>query len=492
MSSLTTSTLPELRLTLAPTAPLEAAGAAARACAVSNGINGEQATRMQILVEELIREARLREVVNGQHDVTVDIDFAGDRFRVSVSDQRLPLRSTDARHLRSRRLVALGFVDRLHVGFAGTSGNLATAELVVPHPHGQPAIATEATTQIQIATAPEADEPSIRLMTADDAIELVRCVYRCYGYSYPNPALYQAKAIRRLLESGTMVSVVAVSGNGEIVGHVAYTFDRIGDRVPEAGKMIVDPRYRGHHLAERLASLRLSEAQQRGIVGLWAECVTNHSASQRVAIDHGGLEVGLQIGAIPAFTQMVGLPAHADERQSFMTMFMKTRTIGTRTLSIPSHLIDHVTELAQRAEIPRSFEPAVNVPDLEHSRVITSAMPSYGIVTIRLEHLGRDLCEHIAETLESFQHELLGTVYVELPASHPASAWAITQLENIGFAWSGWIPEFLPGDDVLRLQRVTHLTVHDASIHCARAEGEAVRAFVLEQWHRIRKRSHVL
>ena len=113
---------PELRLVLTDEAPLESAGAAVRACAQGNGFEAERATRLQVMVEELLRESRLREESTGSGDLEVSVDFDGANLQVTVTDHRLPLSPAQSRHLPSRRLLALGFVDRLHIGFEGSIG----------------------------------------------------------------------------------------------------------------------------------------------------------------------------------------------------------------------------------------------------------------------------------------------------------------------------------------------------------------------------------
>lgn len=74
--------------------------------------------------------------------------------------------------------------------------------------------------------------------------------------------------LARAWRSGQIHSVVAVAPDGEVTGHIALTFDRTDDLVPEGGKLVVDPRYRGHHLAERLAAVRLDLARELGLSGI--------------------------------------------------------------------------------------------------------------------------------------------------------------------------------------------------------------------------------
>jgi len=478
---------PELRMTLSDNAPLEAAGAAVRACAQGNGFEAERATRLQVVIEELLREARRREESGVSGDIEMEITFDGNNLQVTITDHRLPLTPAQSRHLPSRRLLALGFVDRLHVGFAGLLGNIATCQLKLPS-GGPDDHLHEAMLEPDAPDAldAEAEQIDVRLMHPDDAIGLVQCVFRCYGYSYPNPSMYQAKAIRKQLESGAMLSVVAVTPSGDIVGHVACTFEFAGDPVPEGGKMIVDPRFRGHHLAERLSLARAAMAADHGIPGVWAEAVTNHPASQRLAIQRGAAEVGLLIGVGPQGMRMNGLPNHEATRPSFIAVFTPIGDLGSPRLSIPDHIADHVQSLVKRLGVTRTFDHAVVPPTRARSQFRTTASALAGGIEIRVHELGLDIAERMAETLDEYLAMAPSYVHLHLPAIDPSAAWAVIELEHIGFAWCAWIPAYLTSGDSLRLQRVTDNPVVVDQIVCAREEGKSVRDFVISEWTRIR------
>lgn len=477
----------ELHMVLSDTSPLGAAGAAVHACALGNGFDPERATRLQVVVEELIREARTREAAPTlPGEVGVDVGFDGTSLEVTVVDHRLPLRVEQARHLPSRRLLALGFVDHLRIGFQGPTGNVATCRLTMAPAHPDDLIHGE------VNAAPDAPgvEPAaidVRLMGPADTDGLVQCVFRCYGYTYPNPSMYQARAIRRQLESGAMISAVAITHSGEVVGHVACTFDRPGDVIPEAGKMIVDPRYRGHHLAERLSLTRMQIAGERAIPGMWSETVTNHPASQRLAIERGAAEVGLLIGYGPRSITMVGLPSGEPLRHSFLAVFTPTGSLPAATLTIPRYAADHVAALAGRLGIDRVICTTAVPPDRARSRIHSAASALAGTAEIRVEEIGRDIVAQVADVLEEHAALAPSAVHLHLPATDPSAAWAAAELERIGFAWCAWMPAFLPTGDAIRLQRVSDHPVGLETIVCARAEGEAVRDFVIDQWTRVHR-----
>ena len=478
---------PELRILLTDTAPLGSAGAAVRACALSNGFEPERATRLQVVVEELIRESRTREATTTTPgEVSVDVTFDGSVLEVAVVDHRLPLRAEQTRHLPSRRLLALGFADHLHIGFEGTTGNVATCRLTMASSKPDDLIhAAMLEPDAPDAPAVEQGEIDVRLMSPGDAGGLVQCVFRCYGYTYPNPSMYQARAIRRQLESGSMISVVAIAPSGEVVGHVACTFARPADVIPEAGKMIVDPRYRGHHLAERLSLKRNEIAAERAIPGTWSETVTNHPASQRVAIERGAAEVGLLIGYSPPSMAMVGLPNQESLRHSLLAVFTPTGPLPAATLTVPGHVADHLSTLADRLGIPRQIRTESVQPTRTRSRIHSAASALAGAMEIRVQEIGRDIAAQVADVLEEYVALAPAVVHLHLPATDPSAAWAAAELERVGFAWCAWMPAFLPTGDSIRLQRVNDHPVGLETIVCARAEGEEVRDFVVGEWTRV-------
>src|SRR5205823_8722974 len=73
-----------------------------------------------------------------------------------------------------------------------------------------------------------AQEYVIRRLEPGDAIQVARCVYRAYGYSYLNEDLYYPERIARLNADGELISAVSVDESGEIVGHYALEREGLG------------------------------------------------------------------------------------------------------------------------------------------------------------------------------------------------------------------------------------------------------------------------
>ena len=480
---------PELRVTLAESEPLESASAAVRACAVGNGLLAERATRLQVVVEELLREAREREKVGDDGAISVAVVIDERSLRVAISDTRLPVTASEARHLPSRRLLSLGFVDGLHVGYLGARGNRATCEMRIGR--GLERTVGDELLDDDGLVVPEGleDDIVIRQMEGADVVGLIRCIYRCYGYTYPDPAFYEERHVRRMLRSGLLRSIVAQTAHGEIVGHCALVLDGPEDRVPEAGKMIVDPRFRGHHLAERMARLRNEVAIEMGLAGVYCDCVTNHVGSQRAALQRGSVEIGLMIGAVSATTTMAGLPNPDGGRRSLLAMYNTCGPLLGPNISVPAHLSDLVAPIAAELGLERESSTDVITPDegsLAH-RVALQAW-SDGTALLTVDRIGADLRDRLADDLEGFHGLNLASVLLDLPAHDPSAAWAAIEAEHLGFVFCSWLPEGMGASDTLRLQLVTDRTIDFASILCARPAGEAIRDFTISEWERVRHR----
>ncbi len=461
----------------------DSAGALARSMASKAGVDPARLTRLRAVVEELVREARARQVATANDEILVKVVAEAGQVEIEVVDQALPISAKESRHAASRRLAALGFVDELHIRTQGRRGNVARCTLrIAPTESGHLAGETLADDAERISDE-EAAKVEIRKMEPADAAALVRCVYRCYGYSYKAAVMYEPSEIRRALRNGTMTSVVAVAGDGSVVGHAAVFIERAGDAVPESGRMIVDPRYRGRGLAGRMAGLRRELVEKASLPGFWAEAVTNHPASQREFIDNGGREVGLLIGASPP-SEMLGF-AGAAGRRTLLAMYTPLHR-RAQTVYLPERHAEFVLALAERVGAEREVATDMTEPAGE-TRLWTSVESDAGLARIRVEAAGADLPSNVADAVDGLDAFNLDVIHLDLPLSDSASAAAVEELEPLGFSLAAWVPRFVDGSDMVRLQRTGGIQVDPEEIICARPEGEHVRDYVLAEWRRVRR-----
>lgn len=471
--------------------PNTAASAGILVALTALGLRIERANRVRTVVEELVVESRAREPFPDADSaaslIRIRMDILGHNIRVMVTDFRMPVQGAMTHRLPSRRLASLGFVDSVHIANRGRDGNVSVCSISMDDDHGSLLDGVEVLpNDVPSATHEAASSVTIRVMTSGDVPGLIRCIYRCYGYSYPDDLVYKPVVLRRLLRTGLMHSVVALDVSGEVVGHCSLSFAHPSDRVPEAGRLVVDPRYRGHQLAQRLGAARNDVARSLGLPGLWSECVTNHVASQRNLLTFGGIETGLLIGAGPSDVVMSGLSNTNDGRRTLLPFFVPL-DVGQSTVNyVARRHVDTFEMLARRIGIDRQLIAEIEVPD-GTTRLTADVNLVAGVAYLRIETIGGDLVSAVAEELDSLVGYELGAVHIDVQLADPHAGYAAEMLERHGFCWGAWLPGELPDSDVLRLQRVGEHLADVTHVQCARDEGGQLRDWVVEEWHRVRR-----
>jgi len=327
--------------------------------------------------------------------------------------------------------------------------------------------------------------PEIRPLKIEDIPQLINCIKRCYGESYPFHEMYDPAALQKIVEDKLMYSVVAQHPDGHLIGHCALTFDSANNTSPEAGKMVVDPDFRGHHIAEAMAKMRIDIAKELDLVGFWTDCVTNHPYSQDEMIAFGAQETGVLLGAAPS-REMAGLQNFTDTRMSFLSCYLPLKE-QVSTIYLPKNHMNFVSDLAKRVKVKRIIaESSVSGSGKSEYSVVVN--PATQTANIKVRHIGEDFSPAIGAELVKIELQHLAFTMLNLPISQEAAALAFTQLEELGFFWGAWLPNYSVQGDFLRLQKL-HESVNVDEIICARAEGENIKEYVISEWKRVSQKS---
>lgn len=327
----------------------------------------------------------------------------------------------------------------------------------------------------------------ISSLQLNDIPHLINCVRRCYGDTYPNEMMYDPIKLKEAVETKLMHSVVARQPDGSVIGHCALTFEGTGNTSPEAGKMIVDPDYRGHHVAENMARKRIEIARQMEMPGFWTECVTNHPFSQHEMISFGAQETGLLLGVDPAsMMQMQGLENHSDTRMSLLAFYLPLNDIRQK-IYLPKHHLQFARALSKVMKIEREIED-----ETQSGHGVTSSSVKIDDVEktaqINITHIGKDFSSHVTAALKGLDNLELASIYLDLPLNQQAASHAYVELEKIGFFWGSWIPNYSNNGDILRLQKLNQ-SVNFDEIITARIEGESIKKYVESEWLRVSKKN---
>ena len=329
---------------------------------------------------------------------------------------------------------------------------------------------------------PENITPIIAPLELEDIPRLIDCVRRCYGDSYTNPVMYDADKLKTAIETKQIHSVVAKLDSDQIIGHCALTFDDPKNTAPEAGKMMVDPNFRGHRIAELIAKKRIDIAQSLGLAGFWTECVTNHPYSQHEMIAFDAKETGLFIGDIPPTFSMQGLQNNTDTRMSLLAFYLSLKDHPHTIYSPPQH-IEHIKALVESLNMKRDIQTS-SLKGSGQTKMKTEVDTLDQTASMSISHIGEDLTKTVATELRKVEALNVATVYLDLPIEQEAAASAYAELENLGFFWGSWLPNYTAHKDILRLQKI-YQSVNVNEIVCAREQGENVKNYVISEWQRV-------
>ena len=324
--------------------------------------------------------------------------------------------------------------------------------------------------------------PEITRLELHELPQLVDCVRRCYGESYPNTAMYDVDQLKEMITNKLMHSVIAKLSDGQIIGHCALTFCGAHNISPEAGKMMVDPNFRGHHLAEKMAKKRINIASELALPGFWTECVTNHPYSQREMIAFNAKETGLFIGDMPATISMKGLENHSDTRMSLLVFYLLLND-RLHTIFIPSQHAEHLKVLANDLNLQRNILSS-KITGSGKTTFHTLVNSSIQTANMSIDHIGGDLISAVNNELKQLEVLNVASIYLDIPIEQEAAANAFLELEEIGFFWGSWMPNFSTKGDSLRLQKI-YQAVNIDTIVCARTQGEDIKKYVISEWRRV-------
>lgn len=461
-------------------------GAVAAEAARDAGIPATEVTLVQALAETLVADALSRIVATIDDPVALEASVDGTLLRLTVRDRGIPLDGSSLPPLASALLDA-GAARGVQVAPPGPDGNAVTIELALPA-HRATVGGLE---PVDVDDLRPDDEPlELRRMRPDEALAVSQGIYRCYGYTYPDPEYYFPERLAVRASSPDWYSYVAVTSDGQVVAHLEQDFSDEG-RVVHSGGAYTDPRYRGRELMLQLSELAIADRALRSPVLQLSEAVTTHTYTQRLLIGSGLIEAGILLAWLPPIRQEgFNAAAEAPPRASMRPGIVLYGAPDERVLHPPAFVADYVRRVVDQHDLPRevasprprAFEEAPDrtVRSVELNRELASA-------SISVTEVGRDLSDLVAGDLDDLRRHALH-VELRLPATDPALAVAAAGLDELGFVFCGLFPEFRATGDELRLQWLPDAEFDPEALHLYTDFMKALVADVVADVRKARQR----
>ncbi|MEW6657677.1 MAG: GNAT family N-acetyltransferase [Thermodesulfobacteriota bacterium] len=334
-----------------------------------------------------------------------------------------------------------------------------------------------------------AGDYTIRLLGPGDARRIAQLMYRVYGYTYSNVDFYYPDRLDHDLATGRHVGVVAVAGNGEIVGHVGVERPDLGP-LAELGQLAVAPAHRGQGLRKLMGDRLQEEIRRLGLIGLFAEAVTIHTVSQ-----HGSDSRGLH----PTGIKLLDWQAHfkrlqylyqgdtgteeAPQRESMVFYFQYLARPGSKAVCAPSRHRQMLAKIYDNLEVELHFlEPSGATGP---GKLSVHYDHTTGAGTIQVNRIGIDTLPEIYQARRDLG-DMVGAKVVGLllPLAQGGTPFLCEAAEADGFFFSGVQPEFAGDGDFLRLQYL-NAPLDLERIHLSSPFARELLDYILQERERV-------
>ena len=397
---------------------------------------------------------------------------------ISLEDKGLPF---DYENLelgedkRFKSYLSKGYADQVNFYCLGTLGN--KTEIV----KNLPASDIRETMQIsehhqhlEIEPVGPGAEIKIEHFQQDKIHELVRLVYKCYGYTYANEFMYYPEQIESRLHSKLMSSCGAYNKDNELIGHLAFIFSNQDAKVGESGEAVVDPRYRGNGIFPKMKSFLTDHAVKHELIGVYGEAVTIHPYSQKGSLELGSTETGFLLGYSPGTVSFQNISENEKpRRQSIALMYTPIAKSKKAKIYVPEKYLEIINTIYSRMGYERELvienqESVYQHSDPGHVSVTMRSDHNQGIITV--SKFGNNTLNEIRFHLKQLRLQRTDCIYVDLPLNQSGSGYKASKLRELGFFYGYIIPEY-SDSDVLRLQYLNNVEIDREDIKTASEFG---------------------
>lgn len=406
---------------------------------------------------------------------------------VAVEDKGLPFdyeKLEGGEEKRFSTYLTRNYADQVNFSTLGTGGNRTEIVKNLPSTDIRGVMDISGHTEHAGATATPPDEKiNIGMLEAGKVHELVRLVYKCYGYTYANEFMYYPEQIEARLNSGMMLSGAAYNSKDEIIGHVGFIFNAPGAKVAESGEAVVDPRYRGRGLFEKIKNHLVDVVTPMNVAGIYGEAVTVHPYSQKGSIELGGRETGFLLGYSPGTVTFHNISeAERPRRQSVAMMFTPVAGSRRETVYVPEDYRDIIVGIYERVGFDRKLTPeneGTGYKGKHKGSTTVNLRHDHNQALIKIEKVGSMTVTEIGHQLKHLARERFDCIYADLPLRQKGAGYAASALRKLGFFFGCIIPEYSDGD-VLRLQYLNNVEISKDDIKTASEFGQSLLDRIFE------------
>ena len=300
----------------------------------------------------------------------------------------------------------------------------------------------------------------IRPFRPEDALEISRCAYKAYGYTY-EPYIYYPEQIIEMNSAGKLRSFIAAGrGSGEIMGHIALKYKNPDDRIAEIGVAFVKPEYRKSGIFNALMHFGHEKAEELELYGLFGRAVTSHIGSQKVTDAMGYLVCGMFMGLFPDDVDFKALTGKIRQKETGLLLYRPLFTEGERTIYTPLRHQEKILDMFSSFKIAVRPVNGMAEPDSGQSRIDAETVPALNVAYLVVNAIGGDIIHELKAIIHGLCLKHLDAIFLHLDMEDPYSPFVVQQCEQLGFFFAGVLPFGLNNRHEFVLQHMNNLAIN--------------------------------
>lgn len=297
-------------------------------------------------------------------------------------------------------------------------------------------------------------EISVSIFTPADAAGIRDLFSAVYGDAYPVRTYYEPEALIAAVDAGDILPFAARTPDGDVVGCIALFRSAPNATLYESGVGIVLPAYRSRGISSALftALMDPDTLNGRGVAGVWGEAVANHVFMQKICLNLGFCETGLEVDLMPA--EAYDKENSASGRVGSVVLF---RTIAARpqTLYLPARYAQTLRRICAGLDDDRTLSTAGSEPPAAaETRIDHQVYGFAGVARLAVTGVGGDFGGVLgALTAELCAAQPLHVIQAAVNLACPWCGHAVEALWSEGFFLGGLLPRWFD-DDALLMQKI--------------------------------------
>jgi hypothetical protein len=296
-------------------------------------------------------------------------------------------------------------------------------------------------------------EIEIDFFRIEDAPGIARLFREVYGEGYPIRTYYLPDRLIEENAAANLISCVARTPSGEVVGHNALVLMDAATHLYEVAAGAVLPASRGKGIFPLLFKHTLENASKRfRVEGIVGEPVCSHAHVQKMSLQLDFKESGLEVDLMPAAAH--GMGPGAGGRVSVLLGYFMVKP-RAQTIQMPMVYRDELEFLYAGLDLDRTFvSPRNGLPSEGSSQGSISLFDSAQVARMTIDCIGPNFEQFILRLENEARQKGMVVFQVWLPLASPSSSAATDILRGHGYFLGGILPCGRNGDGLL-MQKVS-------------------------------------